>query len=203
MPQQTSLGWSGVAIATIFIVLISSLILYPNVTSENVLTSLRFSSVTTALPFLLVFVAKPLRVLNVFSNLGQWAQANRRYLWLILTISHLLHLYQIFLYYQLGSSCSWLVWAITSPLWVIMVLFSAVAIFKPQLFDQLPQANGTKGLNLIYEIGNWYIWLVFTLAFGLGSVAKHIPFYNVPAFILFLAGAIAYAMAWFRRIKPA
>lgn len=200
MQRQTFLGWSGVLLATVIMILASGLILYPEITNENILTALRFSSVTTAIPFLLIFIIKPL--VAMADELGQWLQNNRRYLWLILTISHLIHLYQIALYYQLGNNCPLTVWIVTSPLWMIMVVFSAIELMKPQLADDLYQANAPRSLMLVHRIGLWYVWLVFTLAFGLGAVAKHIPFYNIPAFVLFLAGAIAYGIGWWRRKIP-
>lgn len=199
MKQQTALGWSGVAIATLLMILVSALILYPTVTMEKVLTALRLSSVTTALPFLLVFVAKPLTILDVPLGLGQWLQRNRRYLWLTLTISHLLHLYQIWFFYQLGQSCPLVIWAITSPLWIIMVLFSIVEIAQPQRFDLLAVVKGTRRLQFIYGCGVWYVWLVFTLAFGSGAIAQHLPFYNIPALILFLAGGVLHGIVRGRR----
>lgn len=194
--RRAFLEWSVVALATVFMLLASGLILYPKITNENILAALRLSSLTTAIPFLLVFIIKPLRA--IADNLGRWLQNNRRYLWLILTISHFIHLYQIFLYYQLGESCPLTVWLVTSPLWILMAAFSAIEIAKPELIDRLYRSKKNGLFNLFYGMGIWYIWLVFTLAFGLGSVAKHIPFYNVPAFIVFLAGAILYAIAWWR-----
>lgn len=197
--QRASLGWIGVAIAAILMILCSGLILYPIVTDDNILTALRVSSVTTALPFLLVFTAQPLARLTVGRGLGTWAQTNRRYLWLILTASHLLHLAQIALYYRQGQSCPWTVWAVTSPLWIIMVAFSGVEWVKPQQIDQVVTAAKSP-LTLLYWLGNWYIWLVFALAFGLGAIGKHLVFYNLPAFVLFLAAAFIHGLArWSRR----
>ena len=199
--QQTVLGWSAVFIATAFMILTSSLILYPKITDENILTALRLSSLTTAIPFLLFFITKPLAVAR--NELGQWLQNHHRYLWLTLTISHLIHLYQIVLYYQLGESCPLIVWLVTSPLWIIMVIFSVIELIKPQLLDLQTPENTPKLLSLLYGIGIWYIWLIFTLAFGLGAVAKYIPFYNIPAFVLFLAAAILHGiMRWKKRVAP-
>lgn len=197
--KQQSLGLGGVASATVAIILSSSLILYPEPTSENILTALRVSSVTTAVPFLLVFAARPLAMLSLSRELGQWAQANRRYLWFILTISHLLHLYQITLYYQLGQSCPFIVWAITAPLWIIMVLFSLVEGVNPHLFDRLYQGRGNLGIKVLHGLGSGYVWLVFTLAFGLGVFDKHLLFYNVPALASFLAGAFLCGITWWWR----
>jgi hypothetical protein len=53
------LGWSAVAIAALVMLLSSGLMLYPQPTVEHVMIALRVSSLTTALPFLLVFVAGP------------------------------------------------------------------------------------------------------------------------------------------------
>jgi hypothetical protein len=205
MRKSTVLGWTGVAIFAIFMVLVSSLILYPKPTAETILVALRFSSVTTALPFLLVFAAKPL--LKISRDVGEWIQSYRKYLWIALTFSHLLHLYQIFIFYQLGQSCPGTVWAVTAPLWILMVLFSGWELIKPQFFEPLDRQatsledrlNANQATNLIYGIGVWYIWLVFTLAFGLSAVAKHIPFYNIPALVLFLSAAIARGRLHWRR----
>lgn len=207
MQQRAVFGWSGVAIAAVFMVLVSGLILYPKPTSESILAALRFSSVTTALPFLLVFAAKPLASSYISRDFGKWVQNNRKVLWLVLTFSHLLHLYQIFIFYQLGQSCPWTVWAFTTPLWIFMVLFSGWELMKPQFFEPLNHSETSSedfvqpnpAIKLIYGIGIWYIWLVFTLAFGLSAVAKHIPFYNIPALILFLSAAIARAAVQWRR----
>ena len=199
MQQRVPLGGSGVAVISLAMFLFSGLILYPKVTNENILTALQVTSVTTALPFLLVFTAKPLTLFSLSRNLGQWAQTNRSSLWLILTISHFLHLYQIWLYYQQGQSCPWYIWAITSPLWLIMGLFSAVELFNPQLFDRLSRVHGNRGLKIVHGVGSVYIWLVFTLAFGIGTLEHHLLFYNGPAFVLFLSGLLSWPMMWLLR----
>lgn len=197
LKQPAFLEWGTVAIATILMLVASGLILYPGMTLENLLTALRFSSFTTALPFLLLFVLQPLA--RTRADLREWLQHHHRNLWWILTISHLIHLYQIVLFYQLGKSCPWVIWLITSPLWIIMVTFSLIELRKPQLFDQIYQASAPRAITLLHGIGIWYIWVVFTLAFGLGAIAHHIPFYNLPAFVLFLAGAIVSVTVWWKR----
>lgn len=197
--QQTTLAWSTVALAIIFMAFLSGLILYPKMTNENVLIALRCSSLTTAIPFIFVFWIKPLT--KVKNDLGQWLQTHQRYLWLVLTSSHLIHLYQIFLYYQLGQSCPLLVWLVTAPLWIIMVIFSAVEVLKPQALDLNEKISPPSSLRFWYQMGIWYIWLIFTIAFGLGMIDNHMLFYNLPAFILFLSSAIFYGMVeWQKRI---
>jgi hypothetical protein len=201
LQQRPSLGWGEVAIATVLMVLISGLILYPSLTDANILTALRVSSLITALPFLLVFSAKPLVQLNVMSSLGRWSERNSGTLWLILTISHLLHLYQIGLYYRLGQSCPWTVWVMTAPLWVLMLIWSGVEIFQPQVFTQLYRSQRSKQWNLFYGVASWYIWFVFAVAFGLGTVMQHILFYNLPAFGLFVAAAIAQGLTRWQSMR--
>ena len=77
--------------------------------------------------------------------------------------------------------------------------FSAIEVAKPQLWDNLYQTQAMAPLRLLHGIGIWYIWLVFMLAFGLSAVAKHIPFYNIPAFVLYLSAAILWEIVCWRR----
>jgi hypothetical protein len=189
LKRQTALGWAGVIIATLFMLLTSSLILYPTATLEKLFIALRVSSLTTAIPFLLIFAVRPLT--RLATELGQWIQTNRPYLWIIATISHLIHLYQIFLYYQLGQSCPLAIWAVTSPLWIILVAIALLEITQPQRLDRLYAGNATKGSKLLHGLSIWYVWLIFTASFGMSTITKHILIYNIPALILFLAGAIA------------
>ena len=192
--QQAWLGWGTVLVAAALISLTSAIIIYPEVNKQNILTALRFSSLTTALPFLILFVAQPLSIVR--QEIRPWLQENRRYLWLILTISHLIHLYQIYLFYQLGRSCPLAVWIAAGPMWIIMVIFSTIELVTPNLLGYTYQVNWARALNWFYEIGTWYIWLSFTLAFGLTSMAHRLLFYNIPALVLYLAGAIIYGMVW-------
>ena len=188
------IGW--IITATIFMLLASGLILSPEVNETNVLTALQVSSLTTALPFLMLFVAKPLGLLR--KDIKQWVHTSHRPLWLILTISHLIHLYQILLFYQQGQSCPLLIWLITSPLWFIMVFFSFIEFAQPEVAIAFFQ-NQSRGVwRILYSAGIWYTWLVFSIAFGLGSITKHLVFYNVPAFICFLSGAATYGIVWIK-----
>lgn len=194
---HSRLAWVGVVVATLALFLTSHLILYPQPTPETLLLALRVTSLTTALPLWLVGVAGPIALVS--RELAQWVQTHRRYLWLALTASHLIHLYQIALYYQVGQQCPPLVWAITIPVWGVMVGVAAVEWLRPQWIDGLDQRTATLGGLWLYGIALGYVWLVFTLAFGLGAIAHHLPFYNIPAFLLFLAGGILHVIAWIRR----
>ena len=195
-PADTKpLRWIAVGCAVLAIALLSNLALYPQPTAETVLIALRITSLTTALPFLLVFSTRPLVLVS--RELAQWAQAYRRELWLVLTASHLLHLYQIGLYYQLGQQCPLTVWLITAPVWIITVLAAVVEIVRSQWFE----GRSPAGLKLLYSLGLGYVWLVFTLAFGLGAIARHLPFCNIPSFLLFLAAGVLHLVTWWQRMR--
>lgn len=101
MRNSSTFGWSLVIAASLFIFLVSSLIFYVDVGEESTRTVLRFTSLTSAIPFLLVFISKPFSYIQWSQEFSQWTQHNRRYLWLILTASHLIHLYAIFVFFQL------------------------------------------------------------------------------------------------------
>ncbi|MEL6814762.1 MAG: hypothetical protein AAFP03_08105 [Cyanobacteria bacterium J06598_3] len=186
MDNRSLLHGHLIAIATIFLVLSSALLLSNGVNNSSVLLSLRVSSLTTALPFLLVFAMQPMQRFQVTRKTGQWAQQHFRDLWVIAAISHLIHLAQLGLYYQLGQSCPPLIWAVTTPVWIILGLFAAISIFQPGWFSPRPRPQKA----LLYEVGSWYVWLVFTVAFSLGSAAHHLLFYNLPAASLFVAAAV-------------
>jgi hypothetical protein len=149
--QDSNLKWSGVLIGTVLMMLVSALtlIVYPKITIENVSIALRISSLITAIFFLLVFIAKPLTKIN--SELGNSIEHNRSYLWLVLTISHLIHLYQIWLYYQLGQSCPVFIWLATLPLWIITVVFAVIEIINPQIFIR------NKLTKFLYQVGISYV----------------------------------------------
>ena len=181
--------WAAVGFAILLIALLSNLSLYPQTTAENVPIALRITSLTTALPLLLVFTARPLPLIS--RPLAQWVHAHYRELWLVLTASHLIHLYQIGLYYQLGQQCRLTVWLVTAPVWGITVIFAIVAIARPQWLEQ----PSSRGLKWLLGLGLAYVWGVFTLAFGLGAIARHLPFYNIPAFLLFLSGGALHIIA--------
>ncbi len=101
----------------------------------------------------------------------------------------------------MGQRCPAIVRAITSPLWLIMVLIVGVDLAQPTFLTRLFQVREFSTMKLLYGIGVWYVWLVFTLAFGLGTVGKHILFYNLPAFLLFSAGAVLQGIVGWRRLK--
>ncbi|MEM9216522.1 MAG: hypothetical protein AAGD25_19515 [Cyanobacteria bacterium P01_F01_bin.150] len=187
-----SINWTVVCLSVMAIALFHTLTLYPQPTMDGVQLALRGTALTTSLSFLLFFVARPLILVN--RRLMYWAQTYRPELWLILTASHLLHLYEISLYYQLGQQCPLVIWLATIPVWVITVLFAIIEIIRRGWFEQTSFA----GQKWMFRIGLTYVWLIFTTAFGLGTIAQHLLIYNTPLFILFLAGSALHGIAWFK-----
>ena len=186
-----------VSLSILLIALSSNLSLYPQPTSDNVLIALRITSLTTALPLLWVFTAQPMAL--IFRSWAQWIQDHYRELWLVLTASHFIHLYQIGVYYQLGQRCPLTIWLFTAPVWGIMAIFSTIAIARPQWFKRPP----SLALKWLLGLGVGYAWFMFAAAFGLGAIARHLPFYNIPAFLLFLSSGILHIIARSRRSLPA
>ncbi|MEB3166742.1 MAG: hypothetical protein VKO65_08740, partial [Cyanobacteriota bacterium] len=118
----------------------------------------------------------------------RWLAQHRSEAWLILTASQLVHLGQIGLYYRLGKSCPLTVWLITIPVWLVMLAVTLVVLTRPQLLAG-GGSGGSRWAGAFYAAGLWVVWLVFLLAFALGSAAGHLLAYNLPALLLFLAAA--------------
>lgn len=194
MNPTMSLRWSWIAIASLFCLLTSALILSNGLELSSIFLALRVSSLTTALPFLLLFAAQPLQRFGNTFSLGQWTQHHGRELWIIAAVSHFIHLGQIGLYYTLGKYCSLFSWTFTIPMWGILLVFSVLAIAKPNLFFQAQVAR-------FYSLGSWYVWFIFTAAFSLGSAAQHLLFYNLPAATLFIAAGVLRGLP--RQLKTA
>ena len=196
LTEALPLRWIEVGFSILLIALSSNFSLYPQPTSENVLIALRITSLTTALPLLWVFTTRPVTLIS--RPWAQWIQGHYRELWLVLTTSHFIHLYQIGVYFQLGQQCPLTIWLLTAPVWGIMAVFSVIAIARPQWFDQPP----SLAMKWLLGLALGYAWLVFAAAYGLGAIARHLPFYNVPAFLLFLSRGILHIIARSRKTLP-
>ncbi|MEB3332478.1 MAG: hypothetical protein VKI83_08310 [Synechococcaceae cyanobacterium] len=192
-------GWTVIgSIAALS--LISVLILQPQVNSDNILTALRVSSATTAIPFLLLFALTPFDRAGTAAH--RWLTGHRAEAWLILTASHLVHLGQIGLYYRLGQTCPLTVWLITIPVWLVMLAVTLVVLTRQQLLAG-GGSGGSRWAGALYAAGLWVVWLVFLLAFALGSAAGHLLAYNLPALVLFLAAALGWLLPPLRRVVAA
>lgn len=208
MRNSSTFGWSLVIAASIFILLASILIFYVGIDEKSTRTVLRFTSLTSAIPFLLVFMSKPFSYIQKTQEFSKWTQYNRRYLWLIFTASHLIHIYAIFVFFQLQvKEISGYIWWAGGIAYVIILIFATIELVSPNLFDEATLTK-FRFLKLIYTSGIWYVWLIFLLTYvgtasSLSAVAKgRITFYTIPMIIIFLAIALLHLIAKLRAWKP-
>jgi hypothetical protein len=183
----------GVGIS--LVLAIAAIVLTPSPNLATVTLALRASSATTAAPFLTVFLAQGLRRWPQGQAWGDALHGYRRPLWLVLTFSHLVHLAQIGVYYQLGQSCPLFVWAVTTPLWLITVWFAVVELTHPQRLE--PLHSTPARLLHSYQWGCWYVWLIFFLAFALSVFAQENLPYTLPGALLFAIAGLLHG--WPRR----
>lgn len=47
-----------------------------------------------------------------------------------------------------------------------MIIFSVIELVNSQLFYSIYNANPPHLLSPLYGMGIWYVWLIFTIAFG-------------------------------------
>ena len=208
MKNSPILGWSLVIAASVFIVLVTGLIFYVGVDEQTTRTVLRFTSVTSVIPFLLVFIAEPCSYIQRIQDFSQWTENNRRYLWLILAVSHLVHLYGIFVFLQLKvQEVPDFIWLTGGIAYLVILIFAVVELVKPSLFDEVSQGIGDNFTKLIYASGIWYVWLYFFLAYG-GAASGYSAltkgrqiFYTVPATIILIAAALSHLIVKFQDKK--
>lgn len=205
MKNSSIFGWSLVIAASVFIMLVTGLIFYVGVNEQTTRTVLRFTSVTSVIPFLLVFVSKPGSYIQKIQEFSQWAEKNRRYLWLILSISHLVHFYAIFVFLQLNiKEVPGYIWLTGGIAYLIILIFAVVELVKPSVFDEVSQGLGDSFTKLVYTSGIWYVWLYFFLAYigaatGYSALTKGRQiFYTIPATIIFISAALLHLIVKFR-----
>lgn len=204
MKNSSIFGWSLVIAASVFIVLVTGLIFYVGVNEQTTRTVLRFTSVTSVIPFLLVFVSKPGSYIQKIQEFSQWIKNNRRYLWLILSVSHLVHLYAIFVFLQLKvKEVPSYIWLTGGIAYLVILIFAVVELIKPSVFDEVSQGLGDSFTKLVYTSGIWYVWLYFFLAYvgaasGYSALTKGRQlFYTIPATIIFISAALLHLIVKF------
>lgn len=93
-------------------------------------------------------------------------------------------------------------WLITIPVWLVMLAVTLVLLTRPHwLAGGAP--SGSRWPGALYAAGLWIVWLVFLLAFALGSAAGKLLAYNLPALVLFLAAALGWWLPPLRRLLAA
>lgn len=98
--------------------------------------------------------------------------------------------------------CPLTVWLVTIPVWLVMVAMTLVVLMLPHwLAGGAPSSS--RWAWTLYVAGLWIVWLVFLLAYALGSAAGHLLAYNLPALVLFLAAALGWVLPPLRRVLVA
>ncbi|KST64524.1 hypothetical protein [Mastigocoleus testarum] len=208
MKNSSLVGWSLVIASSLFILLITGLIFYVGVNEQTIRTVLRFTSVTSVVPFLLVFVSKPCSYIQRLQEYSLWIENYRRYLWLILSISHLVHLFGIFVFVQLRvKQVPGYIWFTGGIAYLIIMIFAVMELVNSSIFDEVSKGVSDSFSKLIYVSGIWYIWLYFLFAY-VGAASGYSPltkgrqlFYTIPAAIIFIATALLHVLVRIRYKK--
>lgn len=208
MKNSSITGWSLVITSSVFIVLVTSLIFYVGINEQTTRTVLRFTSVTSVIPFLLVFLSKPCSYIPIIQEFSRWINRNRRYLWLILSFSHSVHLYGIFVFLRLKvKEVPGFIWLTGGLAYLIILMFAVIELVNPSLFQRVSEGVSDSFTKLIYATGIWYIWFYFLLAYvgaasGYSALSKGRQiFYTVPATIILLVSALLYLVVKFQDKK--
>ena len=208
MKNSSLVGWSLVIASSLFIVLITGLIFYVGVNEYTTRTVLRFTSVTSVIPFLLVFISKPCSYIQRIQEFSRWVENNRRYLWLTLSISHLVHLFGIFFFVQLQvKQVPNYIWFTGGIAYLVIMMFAVMELVNPSIFDEVSKGISDSFSQLIYVSGIWYIWFYFLFAY-VGAASAYSPltkgrqlFYTIPAAIIFIATALLHVLVRIRYKK--
>jgi DMSO/TMAO reductase YedYZ heme-binding membrane subunit len=141
---------------------------------------IRATAFTSAMPFLLLFVASPLHRLRP-SPTTRWLMANRRYLGLSVAASHLWHLVGIVVYVRHHAS---------EPIAPVVLVFGGsgfvlLGLMAATSNDASQRALG-RAWGWLHTIGIWVLWLDFVFTY-MGPAAVS-PYH----FLMTLAFAAAF-----------
>jgi DMSO/TMAO reductase YedYZ heme-binding membrane subunit len=158
----------------------------PEPGAEQVRAIIRVTAFTSAVPFLLVFVAAPLHRLRPSAD-SRWLLANRRYLGLSVAASHLWHLIAIVVLVRVfpsgGAGIALLTKIFGGAGFVLLGLMAATSN------DASQRALG-RAWGWLHAVGLYVLWLDFVFTYsGTATIA---PFHAVMT--------AAFALAWMMRV---
>jgi hypothetical protein len=150
-------GWNALAV-----LVMSALVLAAAGTGEEgVRMLIRATARTSALLFLIAFLARPLRQLWR-TDLTAFAIKNRRYFGVSMAVSHLVH----------GLAIVWLFTAYPSAYEADLVTlvggglgFAFIAAMAATSSDAAFKALGRARWQLLHRTGAWYVWFIFAFTF--------------------------------------
>jgi hypothetical protein len=131
--------------------------------SADLRALLRATARTSAVWFVLAFVARPLVVLGV-ARPGKWLLRNRRYLGLALGISHGAHLVAIVALERVEGSVFWAKVSTTTLVgggfgYVMLALMVATS------WDGAQAWLGRRRWRALHLTGMWTLWVIFTASY--------------------------------------
>ena len=159
---MTYRGWAITGWNTVALVAMSALVLAAAGTSEDgVRMLIRATARSSALLFLIAFLARPLRQLWR-TDATAFAIKNRRYFGVSMAVSHLIH----------GIAIVWLLSAFPSAYQVNATTlvggglgFVFIAAMAATSSDAAFKALGRARWQLLHRTGVWYLWLIFIFTF--------------------------------------
>lgn len=145
---------------------------------------------SSALLFLAVFLAAPLRALRSSSAAGGWLVRNRPYTTLAFAASHALHLGAVLAYLQAGGPAPG-----AAPVAAGALGYAWIAALAATAFDRTATGLTPRRRRQVQLVGLYYLWAVFA-AFFAAAIAKERP--DAPAFAT-LFGVALLARLWLLR----
>lgn len=192
-------GWALTRWISVALVAMSALVLAAAGTGEEgVRMLIRATARSSALLFLVAFLARPLRQLWR-TEATAFAIKNRRYFGVSMAVSHLIH----------GSAIVWLIAAFPAAYQVNATTlvggglgFAFIAAMAATSSDAAFKALGRARWTLLHRTGAWYLWLIFAFTFipdpSRGWDALHAGFVTA-----FAAAPLVRAAAWLKTRQKA
>jgi hypothetical protein len=155
-------GWALTKWISVALVAMSALVLVAAGTGEDgVRMLIRATARSSALLFLVAFLARPLRQLWR-TDATAYAIKNRRYFGVSMAVSHGIH----------GIAIVWLLTAFPSAYQVNATTlvggglgFAFIAAMAATSSDAAFKALGRTRWTLLHRTGIWYVWLIFAFTF--------------------------------------
>ena len=155
-------GWSITGWNAVALVAMSALVLAAAGTgADGVRMLIRATARSSALLFLIAFLARPLRQLWR-SDATAFALKNRRYFGVSMAVSHLIH----------GIAIVWLLTSFPSAYQTNLVTllggglgFAFIAAMAATSSDAAHRALGRRRWQLLHRTGAWYVWFIFWFTF--------------------------------------
>jgi hypothetical protein len=190
-------GWAITGCNSVALVAMSAAVLVAAGAGEDgVRMLIRATARSSALLFLLAFVARPLRQLWR-SDASAFLLKNRRYFGVSMAVSHLIH----------GIAIAWLIRAFpaayeSNALTLVFggLGFVFVAALAATSSDAAFQKLGRARWTALHRTGVWYLWFIFIYTFAGTAVwdALHVGFVAA-----FAAAPLVRAAAWLKTRQKA